>query len=338
MRYYELIITPELVKSPDATEGALKTGNNAVSATKPKPPIKFTSLDSKNLPNLNALQIEFDIPIAAMDMPANGGAMIKISGIDFSYINQVTDLNGSLIELYAGMSKGLPLANYEQSGLIMTGRIWQTFGNWQGENITLDLVVMPVGNYAGNYAFNWTAGEIMTAMIERVLKLNHPSYQVKSSVNQNLILSATQSGFYYNLSQFACYCRDASKSIITKDEYNGVAITVKNDTFVITDGSSSKKPMAIQFVNLIGQPTWLNFGTIQLKLSLRADLHIGDIITIPESFIKLTNKSMQGFTKDKTAFNGNFTISSIRHTGNFRQPDANSWVTVVDCLQNQAIA
>ncbi len=51
------------------------------------------------------------------------------------------DMFGMVIEMWVGMSKGLPLAKPGQSGLVMKGTVWQVLGNWQGTELRMDLIV-----------------------------------------------------------------------------------------------------------------------------------------------------------------------------------------------------
>ena len=156
---------------------------------------------------------------------------------------------------------------------------------------------------------------------------------MRINISDNLTLTAAETGSYFTLSQFANYVRRASRSIITDSRYNGVGISIKGKNIVVQDGSSTKTPINISFIDLVGQPTWLDFGTIQFKTVMRSDLHVGDVVKLPESLYKLSSKSNQNFKKDKTAFSGQFMITQVRHVGSSRQPDANSWCSVFDCLE-----
>jgi len=49
---------------------------------------------------------------------------------------------------------------------------------------------------------------------------------------------------------------------------------------------------------------------------------------MPMTLATTTAPSMIGSpTKVKSSFTGSFKIQVVRHVGNFRQPDASSWVT-----------
>jgi len=110
-------------------------------------------------------------------------------------------------------------------------------------------------------------------------------------------------------------------------------IIAQGKTILIQDGSSPKKPKAIKYTDIIGQPTWIDFSIIQVKVNMRADLFAGDFITLPKSAVRLATQGAVNTKKDKTAFDGNYIIKSIRNLGNSRQADANSWVTIIDCAE-----
>jgi len=328
MRYYELTITPKDSESPADEKHRLQTSVAGKATGKTGKVRKWSSLNKDGKTNLNALQIDVDIPVVNYADPM-GMPTIKLYGVTMEDIKQATNLNGATVELSVGMSKGLPLANPEQRGVVLIGSVYQAFGNWQGEQMTLDIIVMAVSSFNNNYSFSWKKGTSMKKMIEQVLKRNHPEFTVKSKIKDNLILSADETGYYFSLNQFSKYLNDVSRSIITNPEYRGVNISIRGNTFVIEDGSSKAKPKKISFVDLIGQPQWIDYGNMQFKTAMRADIHVGDYVELPESAIKTSGKSMQGFKKDDMAFKGEFYVSQVRHVGSSRQPDANSWCTVI---------
>ena len=335
MRYYDLIITPQNTASQDDKKQAVNTGVSTDSQNKKQEPMVFSTLNKKGEHNPNGLMLEFDIPVAGFhDCAGNGNnGYIRLHGIPISMIQQAANFQNAEIELYAGMSKGLPLVNPEQRGLIVQGQAFQSFGNWQGENTHIEFVLMPLASQVGNYTFQWKKGDKMIGMIEQVLKRNHPDYTVKSKIKDNLVLTNDESGAYSTISQFARYVFNTSRSIVTDQGYQGVTIIVQGKTIIVQDGSSQKKPKDIKYTDIIGQPTWLSIAEMQFKAVIRSDLFVGDFIKIPESVIKQSSRSMQTFKKNNTTFNGTFQISQIRHVGNSRQPDANSWCTIINCLE-----
>lgn len=277
-----------------------------------------------------ALNIEMDIPIYQFAQPA-GKAYLAVWGIGLKQVGQASDLNGKLIQMSGGMAKGLPLANPNQFGPLAQGQIFQAFGNWQGTNQALNIVFYPATGAADaplNFSFNWLAGQSLNSAIGATLKTVFPTLTQSININPNLILSHDQPGVYQSLQQFARYVSDISESIIG-GTYGGVRMTIQGNQIIVYDGTTQTTPKQIQFVDLIGQPTWVGFSTITIECVLRHDIQVGDYILMPKAQVSITPASNPQY-RDASVFQGTFQVGSVRHVGNFRQPDAASWVTVIE--------
>ena len=121
MRYYTIVITPNPLLGQTFE------------------PITYTSIGFLG-DNYSCLQVDLDIYQAASHTPAPLGS-ITIYGVSFDDINQTNYLPGALIQVFVGMTAGLPFANPDQIGLIVKGTILQAFGNWQGNNVSLSLII-----------------------------------------------------------------------------------------------------------------------------------------------------------------------------------------------------
>ena len=85
----------------------------------------------------------------------------------------------------------------------------------------------------------------------------------------------------------------------------------------------------VSYQDLIGQPTWIDAPTISFKTVMRADINVGDYIKLPNTVATSTPQSVIGTPlRNRPTFQGLFQVQIVRHLGNFRQPDAASWVTV----------
>lgn len=279
-----------------------------------------------------ALQVEFDIPAYAYGDPA-GNAYLKISGVNFSDIQQANDLNDADIVIYGGMAKGLPLANPAQAGVLLKGSVFQCFGNWQGTQSALELMVTAkAGTDAKpvNLTYVWRKGTTLQAAVTQALQIAFPGAVVTGSWSSSLVYTEDQPFSYKTLPQLARWVSDTSHVINPDPTYLGAQIVATANGFLLFDGTTPPKAKAISFLDLIGQPTWIDAGTMQFKTVLRADLNVGDIITMPQG----TNviNTVNSFTRfrNKTAFQGQFQIRSIRHLGNSRSTSADSWCSLID--------
>ena len=108
----------------------------------------------------------------------------------------------------------------------------------------------------------------------------------------------------------------------------------------VFDGSQAapaRQPKQLAFQDLIGQPTWIESPNISIKTVMRADLSVGKQIKLPPSLITNTAAANSSLINQKATFQGGFRIVSLRHVGNYRQPSADAWVTVVEAAPNQVI-
>jgi len=318
----------------------------------------FTSLNADGSTNPAALQVELDIPVAPYATPV-GAAWARVWGVPLQQIAQTKDLNNKSVKIYGGMAKGLPLANPAQAGILVQGTIYPAFGNWIGTDQTLDLIIAPPfgtpggssaqavgqgappGGQAANLVHNWVQGTPLSNAISSTLRAAFPGYTVNVNVGANLSLPRDDVGYYETMGQYASYIKDLSQKLNNSPSYIGVNMTVSGTTISVYDGTqqsggNAQQPTAIAFSDLIGQPTWLGLQTVQAKVVMRGDLQVGGQITLPPSQATVTAQSFPQF-RASSAFQGTFTIIQLRHVGHSRQPDAASWVTVIDAAQNGGV-
>lgn len=318
MRYYKIDITDPATGNPILPKSLQGLG--------------ITSLLANGVTNPGALQVELDIPIAFAATPA-GQALVRIWGLGLAAAGNAFNLNNMNITVSGGMAKGLPLANPAQQGILMQGTIQQAFGNWVGLDQTIDLIVGPqIGTHENpkNISFGWVAQTTMASAIASTLSVAFPGVPQNINISPNLILNHDQVGYYYSLEEFAAVVKAFSQKIIG-GSYPGVDIAYDGTSLTVADGTVQPTAKPINFQDMIGQPTWIDFSTIQVKLIMRGDLHIWDIVTLPPS---LVTSSQQAFTQfqDKTTFTGNYYITKVHHFGNSRQPDAASWNTTLNLI------
>jgi len=291
-----------------------------------------------------AWNVELDVPVIDAATP-QGFALARVWGVSLAEIQQSNDLTGKNIAIYGGMQKGLPLANPAQAGLLVSGNIFQCFGNWVNTDMTLDFVIAPgpaVGSNSGgvgtlakprNFTLNWQGGQPLGPALQQCLQTAFPGYTVNVNVSANIVTPSgdTPSGYYSTLEQLAQVVRGMSRSLVKTANYAGVSIVVSGTTISVFDGTqTSGNPVAISFQDLIGQPTWIESPNIQFKAVMRADLSVGQKITLPQTLITNTAQATSSLVNQKATFQGGFSVVSLRHVGNYRQPLADAWVTVIE--------
>jgi len=334
------------------------------------------NLYSQGGANPSAQKIEIDIARTWMD-GSLAGSFVRIWGIGLGEIKQASNLagngtgNGMKVYIFAGMSKGLPLANPAQAGLLASGQIFSAFGNWVGTNMSLDIyltaggsspsssavtgqpgtTLVPTSNDApSNIVFQWKAGQPLLTPLVNTLQGAYPTYSIFGAVHEGLVWAgATATHFCATLNQFAQYLRQKSLSMIAgyapataPGSYPGVSITLDNDTLSIQDGTTQTAPKQIQFVDLVGQPSWIQQFIVQATCVMRADIHVGDYVTLPAvAGITTVGSTSQYFNptpgsgaysslKNGSVFSGTYQVVQMHHVGDSRGPDATAWVTTLD--------
>lgn len=337
MRYYSITITDPgsgQVYQPDPNGGGFLKGKAGPT---------FTSYaNGQNIPG--ALNIELDMPVVAFDAP-QGNGMVRIWGVGLQMIGQASDLNGAKITVSAGMQKGLPLANPAQAGIIVQGAVYQAFGNWQGINQTLDLVIQASDLTPENgIVFKWESGTTLESALSTTLKQAFPGYKtpdIKVGSDLQPPNDGTQDGTYRSLGQFCSYLlgiTQKSGQAVYGDQYPGAQLTIVGNTIKVFDGTQQQTPVKLAFQDLIGQPTWINPGTVNFKTVLRSDIAVGTAIQFPQGIVApfaLTSAAAaapNAPSRNKTVFQGAFSVVEVHHFANFRQPDADSWNTTFSAV------
>jgi hypothetical protein len=305
----------------------------------------YTSF-ANNMTYTAALDVEIDAFVTDFNTPSSdAGAFVQVRGVSLQEIQQANNLNGFNIVVKGGFQKGLPLANPAQSGVLFTGTIFQCYGNWIGTEMTLDFLVIP-GNSTStdpltaappNISFNWPVGTPFSAAIQQCLQTAFPgpTYKVNVSVSPNLICpQGDQHHIDNDINSFSNYIQGLTQPIIGGTKYQGVRIFQSGNTINVTDLSQSTGNVTtVLFQDLIGQPTWINPVTIQFKCPMRADIKWGSTIKMdPKGVIATTTPQSLSQTRDKSVFQGNFTVVQMRHVGHFRSPSPDAWVTVFDAV------
>lgn len=332
MRYYQIVIT----NPKTGQEVFFKSLGMRCSSLLPSGP----QLPQSGLSNPAALCVEMDFPMANATYPA-GDCWLRIWGLSIADLETASDLNGFSIAVYGGMSRGLPLANPNQAGMLVNGIIRQCYGNWEGTSQTVDLNIVAGGSGVGssrrpgNFPFVMPAGMQLAKALANTLTIALPNLSQSINISPNLVLNYDVTGWYPTLATLASALNDISHGALGGD-YEGITIAINAQTVSVYDGTVMPSNVkSVNFQDLIGQPTWLAPGLMVFKTVMRADIHQGDVVSLPPTLFGQSRNSFQAGTpsKGRLTFSGNFRVGSIHHWGVSRQPDAASWCSVfLDCV------
>ncbi len=304
--------------------------------------IHFTSHPRGNSqsPDPGALQVEMDV----FQLPygvADANSWIKIWGVSLDTISQSKNLTLMNCVVKGGMGKGLPLARPDQANVLAAGQIIQSFGNWVGTDMTLDLILQPglvsekKVQEPRDLTYNQPAGKPMKDALSQTLKTGYPNLKLHMGISDDLVLPNDEVGYHSRTAPFAQYINNLSRKIKGAQNYPGVSITILGDTIFVQDGTQQQDVKAISFFDLVGQPTWIGALTLQVTCVMRGDIKVNSYISLPSTPVTTTPAAGAGLSlqkKQTPTFNGKFMVNKIRHVGNYKQPDGRAWVTILDCL------
>lgn len=305
------------------------------------------------------LRVEWDIQGVVYGAPSSQSTL-KIWGVPLTAqgiwpgIAQASDLNNKTIAISGGMQDGLPFAtaNTPFAGPLVTGSILSAYGNWLGLAQTLDFVITadggagatdpPSQSNPANFGFVWAPGQKLKEALVHVFNTALPGVKQNINISDALVYPGLmfEIGFYPTLQAFGRYIKQVSQSIIPSP-YPGVSIWMDgsgavNATDTTVQGSSPT--ITLKFEDLIGQPTWLDAFTISFNTVMRSDISIDSQIILPPlaGVQAQTGPQSNAQARNRSAFQGTWTPSYIRHVGDSRAPDALSWITNFQAYSNQA--
>lgn len=290
----------------------------------------------------NALNVELDIPSLPFGA-SQGGTAVRIWGVGLPALAQANDLAEYGIEIRGGMKPPYTLNKAAKSGVLAVGQVFQGFGNWEGVEQHLDLVVFSQAaqpDLEAAIPFSWAMNQPLDQAISAALTAAFPVFTVQG-VGQvkNIIQDHDEQGYYTNLKAFAEYILD-----VTADgTYTGINIRAVGQVFYLYDNSSASTPTQIAFPDLIGQPTWISPSTMSFATVMRGDIQLGQTVTMPAGLFPpyvLTTPAAavpNAPSSNRAVFQGTFNIIEAHHFGNFRQMTADSWRTQYVAVANDAV-
>ena len=297
-----------------------------------------------------ALNVEFDLTVAPYGTPI-GGQSVTIEGISIADLMQPQQFAPQIVNgvqqpgmtfvLKGGMGKGLPLANPAQQGTLLKGQIWQAFGNWEGTEMTLDFVINPGGydsDNPGNFVLNWQAGQQLSTALQNCLSVAYPNTPLTVNISNQLVQSDQEVHHCGTLEELAQYVQGITNGQFLGPTYPGVQIAMQGGALSVFDSTWQSPTVQLNFADLVGQPTWIDVNTLQVKLVMRGDLQIGTTVKMPTGLsgqvgqVLTSGNSLPSSANYVTTFSGPFQIVEMRHVGNFRSGDGRSWVTIINCV------
>jgi hypothetical protein len=317
-RFYEITLTPNGATTPTRTWSSHPSG----------------------VFDPNALDVEFDCQVTSFAVAAQIFT-VTIHGVSLQDISQAQQFTGMQFSMKGGMKAGLPLANPLQSGDLIKGEVFQAYGNWEGTDMRLDLVIAPSSytlDNPGNIVLNWPAGQALQQALQNTLSVSYPNVPLSINISNQLVQNFAETHFCSTLQELSQCVGGITQGNFLGSKYSGVFFTAQNGTIFIWDQTYSAKTVPLAFTDFVGQPTWIETNTMMVKLVLRADLQLGTQIKMPQGqqnlpgIVTTTYQSFPSSNNYQTTFQGTFQITELRHIGSYRSTDGASWSTLARCV------
>jgi hypothetical protein len=300
--------------------------------------------------NPAAPDVEFDIYVGPYATPL-GNSAIRIWGVDLATLKNAVQFAGNpvgsppvgpmSVSIKGGMQKGLPLANPKQAGLLASGLVWQSYGNWRGTEMTLDLLLNAGGASIDrpiNLILNWQKGQPLAEAMQNALGTAFPGTPVSIAISPSLVATATVQHRASSLTGLAQLVQSITQAMQGEGSL-GVQIVPQGGGISVFDGTVAQTPKALVFSDLVGQATWQGAYELWIQTVLRGDIQVGNTITLPPELAQLgpyvlTQPQSYPAYRDQSVIQGSFLVTNARHIGRFRNPDGTQWSTTYICVPN----
>lgn len=359
MRWYRLRIGP-MVKIGGLTDSSMQF---QMEAQKSKPPTRS---------NPTPLNIQFNVTAMA-DLNAQVGSVVKIYNVDQNSFAQLKNYAGQPIHLEAGFDDGSPMVNQlgyptVKDKTIILGRIQSVIANFQANDPWIALSCGPYGvsNEQLNdisTLYNEINGEkTQTEVVEiqippQSAKLGKvfqkafeffldETWSVTTSFGlANATLTGNSQALFTGvktLAQLVSYARTRFNIGSAFDSTNNHCMLYKcgnlnGDYGDYEEMASLGAGLGINLIKpaeFLEQPEAIGVNEITATIALRADLHLGSLVTlvgmVPQmgSFAGMDSFISKGVCDNIKLFNpGVYMVIGINHNGDFYGTSPTSWST-----------
>ena len=311
MRYYNILIS-----NPDGS--------------------KFLEFEGKNGTGLN---IELNAVIN--DLSQTGTATLKVFNLPLKYFLRQSDFRGKTILIKGGMSKGLPLANPAQQGILIFGEIQYCIGERiKGINfLTFSIIYTAATPQKNGFILDFKKGTKLSDALRNTM-------QNAGVLASNFSINLDDNKWIATHDYLSCYKTDKQLAKAINDMTSGrikLALNAPPKKYLITDGSSVKQtPKVISIFDFVGQPTWnggtspdgkVVTGNFDLPVVLRGDIFWFDEIEIQDPQVSKVGVNAAIGLPDfaRVGFTGKAQVVQLTFIANYAAAGGENWVTILNC-------
>jgi hypothetical protein len=180
----------------------------------------------------------------------------------------------------------------------------------------------------------------LSSAMQETLSKAFPHADLNIAISSALKLGYQDAGMYQSVEQYIGYINKLSQSIFGTKSYPGVHLSTIDNKLDVWDGSSSIGSGDINYLELIGQPTWIEVNVVNIKVVLRGGFRVGMDLTLPQTVVNFSGPDAFSAAPDQRShisLPGVYKIRKILHVGDFRNPDGANWSTNIEAWGNASV-
>jgi hypothetical protein len=192
-----------------------------------------------------------------------------------------------------------------------------------------------------NLIHNMLPNMPMSSAIQQTLSKAFPQAKLNINISSLLKLGYQDAGMYQSVEQYMGFINKLSQSIFGTKKYPGIHLSSIDRTLDVWDFTKSIGSATISYLDLIGQPTWIEPIIISVKIVLRGGLRIGYDLTLPQTLVNFSGPDAFPANipdqRSHISLPGTYKIKKVLHIGDYRNPDGGSWSTNIEAWVNGGV-
>jgi hypothetical protein len=185
-----------------------------------------------------------------------------------------------------------------------------------------------------NLMHNLQPGQELASAIEETLRRAFPHSGLWIGIASGLTRPEQDSATFQNMEQYSSHIHDMSVSMKGSTNYLGVMMSGYDNTIRVYDATHVFQTHDVEWLDLIGQPSWIDPATLGIKTVLRGDVHVSDLVKLDPNTMTTGILAEFGSPPQKTTISvgGFFLVVRVYHIGDFRNPDGSNWSTMIHAV------
>ena len=191
-------------------------------------------------------------------------------------------------------------------------------------------------------------GETLDSAMQKAMAAAFPNSKLVNLMKDGMKLDYHDAGFYQTIGQHLGYIKSLSKDLAKTVKYPGVSAYAVKNSILLADDTKAFGRVELEFIDLIGQPTWggkdddgkmlVNFMT-----PMRSDIYPSIDVIMPNDTLQFVTPTAGMYSRttsgglsgpfprhvtgdrERITFNGPIRIKRVMIVGDSRNPQGEAW-------------